>query len=110
MGVGFILKGYSFDAIITARRPSSLRWYETLTKGGLDDPSNVFFSGFVELDEIHVPAIEIVMNETSIHSSFLVIYVGPLIPQGCGQGGFSRRRTSSIQNKGSSPPKRAIAA
>jgi hypothetical protein len=63
------------------------------------------FSGFVELDEIHVPAIEIVMNETSIHSSFLVIYVGPLIPQGCGPGGFSRRGTSSIQNKGSSPQK-----
>ena len=84
MGVGFILKGYSFDAIITARRPSSLRWYETLTKGGLDDPSNVvFFAGFVELDEIYDPAIEIVVNDTSIHSSFLVIHIGPLIPQGC---------------------------
>jgi hypothetical protein len=41
MGVGFTLKGYSFDAIITARRPSFLRLYETLAKGGLDDPSNV---------------------------------------------------------------------
>ena len=85
MGVGFTLKGCSFNAIITARRPSSLLWYETLAKGNLNDPSNVvFFAGFVELDEIHDPAIEIVMNETSIHSSFLVTFTGPLIPQGCG--------------------------
>lgn len=84
MGVGFTLKGYSFDAIVTARRPSSLRWYETLAKGVLTIPSNVvFFAGFVERDEMHNPAIEIVMNETSIHPSSLVTYTGPLIPQGC---------------------------
>jgi hypothetical protein len=53
-----------------------------LAKGGLDDPSNVvFFAGFVERDEIYDPAIEIVMNETSVHSSFLVAYTGSLIPQ-----------------------------
>jgi hypothetical protein len=60
-----------------------------LTEGGLDDPSNVvFFSGFVELDEIHVPAIEIVMNETSVHSSFLVAYIGPINPSRLWLGRF----------------------
>jgi hypothetical protein len=34
------------------------------------------FAAFFEPDEIHYPAIDIAMNETSICSSFPIIYIG----------------------------------